>query len=49
MEIKQIQEKDLEEIAKLPSSKCSTCETWGDCIGGCPLIWLKFNPKEELK
>lgn len=35
-------------ILKYPSEKCSKCLVWGDCVGGCPLFWLKFKPEEKI-
>lgn len=37
-------------MAKFTSSKCTSCELWGDkCVGGCPLFWLKFDAEEEIR
>lgn len=33
---------------KYPNIKCETCEFWGGCIGGCPLLWGKFDPDKFI-
>lgn len=33
---------------KYPSEKCANCQYWGGCIGGCPLLWLKYDPQEHI-
>jgi len=36
-------------IWRYPSYKCMHCPEWGKtCVGGCPLLWLKYNPSKEL-
>lgn len=34
---------------RYPAQECRDCEYWGGCIGGCPLLWLIFNPKTFIK
>jgi radical SAM protein with 4Fe4S-binding SPASM domain len=34
---------------KYPSLKCENCEFWGGCIGGCPLLWGKFDPHKFIE
>lgn len=29
---------------RYPAKKCASCEYWGGCIGGCPLLWSHFDP-----
>jgi radical SAM protein with 4Fe4S-binding SPASM domain len=29
---------------KYPAHKCIDCKYWGGCIGGCPLLWSRFDP-----
>lgn len=33
-------------LSKYPSQKCNDCNE--SCSGGCPLIWVKFNPNKEI-
>jgi len=37
-----------EKLWKYPSEICLSCEKWKDCLGGCPLLWLKYNAVEEI-
>jgi len=34
---------------KYPSNKCINCEYKKECIGGCPLFWREFEPKDFIK
>lgn len=34
---------------KYPSDKCLHCEFKRDCIGGCPLFWIFFKPKNFVR
>jgi len=36
-------------LHRYTSINCKLCSLWGDCIGGCPLLWNKFNPDEHTK
>lgn len=29
-----------------PHENCRGCKHWGKCIGGCPFLWLQFDPRE---
>jgi len=41
--------KEIEEVLwKYPSVKCKECSIWGQCTGGCPLIWKVFDPEEHI-
>jgi len=38
-----------ETLWKYPSLKCKEDqEYWGECIGGCPTFWIKFEPAKEI-
>lgn len=32
-----------------PSIKCKSCKDWGDCVGGCPILWTKFDSDKYLR
>ena len=32
-----------------PSTKCVRCDSFVDCGGGCPLLWLVRNPREVIE
>ncbi|HTZ41835.1 MAG TPA: hypothetical protein VMC07_01345 [Candidatus Omnitrophota bacterium] len=34
-------------VSRYASTKCGGCEE--KCVGGCPLLWIKFNPDEEIR
>lgn len=36
-----------EKLKRYPSGKCDDCVE--SCAGGCPLLWVKFDPQEEIK
>lgn len=37
-------------ISRLPSYKCKKCEIVQECFGGgCPLLWLTFDPETEIR
>lgn len=39
-----------EALAKYPTDKCADDnEFWGKCIGGCPIFWLNYVPKNEIR
>ncbi len=27
---------------------CVKCEFWGKCIGGCPFLWVRYNPEDYI-
>jgi len=31
-----------------PHINCMQCKQWGKCVGGCPFLWLKYNPNEII-
>ncbi len=31
-----------------PAERCKTCSSWGACVGGCPLLWMHFDPADYL-
>jgi len=33
---------------RYPSGSCKKCSKWGDCAGGCPLMWSVHDPKIYL-
>lgn len=37
-----------EQLWKFPSRECQTCCWWGGCIGGCPIFWLHFDPRDYI-
>jgi len=39
-----------EKLRVYPSKECITdSDYWGDCHGGCPMLWLKYDAREEIK
>jgi radical SAM protein with 4Fe4S-binding SPASM domain len=36
-------------LRSYPSEKCKSCKWYGKCAGGCPLMWLVYNPEEVIK
>jgi len=34
---------------RYPSQECKKCTEWGQCVGGCPIMWSAFEPNECLK
>ena len=40
--------KFIETVWKYPTEHCKSCSLWGKCVGGCPLLWLEFNPKDFI-
>ena len=43
--------KTMDEIRRLPSDECTTCEHFGVCYGGCPVLWknYSFSALKEFK
>ena len=43
--------KTMDEIRRLPSDECTTCEHFGVCYGGCPVLWKNylFSALKEFK
>ena len=43
--------KTMDEIRRLPSDECTTCERFGVCYGGCPVLWknYSFSALKEFK
>lgn len=37
------------QMRRYPSKKCENTTCNEKCSGGCPLLWMKFNPEEEIK
>lgn len=35
--------KTMDEIRKLPSDECTTCEYLSVCYGGCPVLWKNYS------
>lgn len=35
--------KTMNEIRKLPSDECTTCEHFSVCYGGCPVLWKNYS------
>lgn len=35
-------------LIKYPTQKCSTCEDWSNCGGGCVVKWLHWKPEEFI-
>lgn len=31
-----------------PSEKCADCEVFGECAGGCPLLWTVYQPDNVI-
>ena len=38
-----IYRKTMDEIRKLPSDECTTCEHFDVCRGGCPVLWKNYS------
>lgn len=36
------------EIRHYPSRKCVSCKLFKQCVGGCPIIWRQYNPKDFI-
>jgi len=32
-----------------PAEKCESCELWGYCTGGCPFLWMHYDPQQYIK
>lgn len=47
-DVSKLPSKFRQKIWRYPSVKCVDCRYWGGCIGGCPLLWLNFNPREYV-
>ena len=37
------------QLRTYPSLKCSDCEVFSDCAGGCPLLWTAHSPQEVIR
>jgi len=37
-----------EALWQFPTEKCKNCDMWGACIGGCPLLWSHFDPRDYI-
>lgn len=35
--------KTMDEIRKLPSDECTSCEYFSVCYGGCPVLWKNYS------
>lgn len=39
-----------EALWKYPHSKCQKdCRYWGECVGGCPFLWVHFDPGQVFE
>lgn len=38
----------VEAAWKYPAERCTTCNLWGVCVGGCPIQWMHFDPTEFI-
>ena len=38
----------IDEINKVPSKECNTCQYFEECYGGCPVLWKNYS-FEDLK
>ncbi len=38
----------VEDAWKYPAERCTTCDLWGVCVGGCPFQWMYFDPIETI-
>ncbi len=36
-------------LRRYPSLKCKEEDCWNPCVGGCPVFWLKYDAKKEIK
>jgi len=36
-------------LRSYPSVRCKSCKWYEKCAGGCPLMWVVYNPKEVIK
>lgn len=39
----------LESVWQYPIEACRSCDRWGICVGGCPFLWMYFDPEVHLK
>ncbi|MFH0714399.1 MAG: SPASM domain-containing protein, partial [Candidatus Diapherotrites archaeon] len=37
------------ELWKYPAKACKDCHFWGRCIGGCPFLWMLFDPEQFIQ
>lgn len=37
------------DLWRYPVERCQECESWGACVGGCPLLWSYYDPAEYIK
>lgn len=37
-----------EKLNMYRDENCIDCDLWGTCIGGCPLFWSYYNPKDYI-
>lgn len=48
-ECRGVVERFREALWTYPSTVCKTCSMWGNCLGGCPLLWNAYDPARCLK
>lgn len=46
---KDVYEKTMSSISRLPSDKCVKCEFLEKCFGGCPVLWRNYSFSEMEK
>lgn len=44
-----VHKKFIESAWRYPAEPCKTCSLWGNCVGGCPFLWMHFNPADHIK
>lgn len=37
-----------QQLWRYPSLHCQSCPYWGGCIGGCPLYWTLYDPRDYI-
>lgn len=37
-----------QQLWRYPSLRCQSCPYWGGCIGGCPLYWSVYDPRDYI-
>jgi len=40
--------KHFSQIRAYPSEKCTNCDLFADCSGGCPLLWTVYSPDSMI-
>ncbi len=44
-----VSKKFRDQLWTYPSEKCISDPLFGKCLGGCPIFWFSYDPKEQIK